>query len=506
VQISLEPFKIGKALLENGQFDEAIAVLEPVVKEHSKDINAHYALASAYLHSGKLEAAMQELERCKALLPDFQEDVREDCESQGEVCLDEMVPMSLSAREQPLAEFIESITRRYEAEDLQKTTGEVFEQSEASAGKIVEYTAPQHLPGYLVHGQNAEYAPGHYQARFRMRILPREDNQSPAIGTGVFFEVYDNHLGIFAQESVLIENTQEEPVEGFKDYTVNFDLTHSATLQFRVKATGQAQVAVDKIDVYPRLPLQIYRLFAQGKARRELYDETLHYVQEVLSVDPWTLKYQQDLLQTLIKIEKWTDVLQLLTSHQSLSEMHTGIASGLFEREDIANTQFRQFLKELSSRFSPPKPLNYTFADTITLQGYDVSPATLSAGDQFSIHYFWKLLQSTNEDYAIFVHFIKKDRPLFFETRTRIKRLLRFPVTDMFQQDHHPLHGAYPTNRWIPGELIREEYDVGVPQHLEPGIYEIWIGVWNPLTEKRLQSNGKTKVKIGEIKIEKRDG
>jgi hypothetical protein len=71
----------------------------------------------------------------------------------------------------------------------------------------------------------------------------------------------------------------------------------------------------------------------------------------------------------------------------------------------------------------------------------------------------------------------------------------------MFQQDHEPLKENYPTSRWIPHELIHEQYDVTVPANLEPGRYEIWLGVWNPFTGIRLESNGNRKVKIGTLAI-----
>jgi len=109
-------------------------------------------------------------------------------------------------------------------------------------------------------------------------------------------------------------------------------------------------------------------------------------------------------------------------------------------------------------------------------------------------------------DYAFFVHFIKEGEWLVSETTSKIKRRLGFPVRQMFQQDHEPLNGAYPTSVWIPGELVRERYDVIVPPELEPGTYTIWIGVWNPLTKKRLHSGDANKIKIGEITIWPKNG
>jgi hypothetical protein len=83
----------------------------------------------------------------------------------------------------------------------------------------------------------------------------------------------------------------------------------------------------------------------------------------------------------------------------------------------------------------------------------------------------------------------------------KIQRAVGIPVTTMFQHDHQPLHGTYPTSRWFAGELIREQYELTVPPNLEPGIYTIWIGLWNPLTHERLQSREHTKIQIGELHL-----
>ena len=101
-----------------------------------------------------------------------------------------------------------------------------------------------------------------------------------------------------------------------------------------------------------------------------------------------------------------------------------------------------------------------------------------------------------------FLSILKEKEILFVsEIMSKIQQRLGIPVNKLFQQDHQPLYGAYPTSDWLPDELIREQYDVVVPEDLSPGTYEIWIGLWNPLTKQRLQSNGKKTIKIGEIHI-----
>ncbi len=521
-RLSFEPLTVGEALVENGHVDAAIALLEPVVEKSRKNMAVCAVLANAYQQNGQLGDAMNVLEHSIALLPYFQEEMLEACEEQGESCVSELMASTflsglhldsadrrhVEATEERgrhktdhLAALLAPMTRRYEAEATTGTNGGSVEQADASAGQILTFTPSQHQPGYLVYGQRAEYLPGKYQARFWMKIGQSPPQQASTRGITAYFEVFDTRLGIIAQDSVAAESEEPEGEHEFKAYTLDFDLPRAAELQFRVKTTGFSEVSADVIEVYPRLPLQLVQTAAQVKRARGAYDEALRLWQDLCSVDPWTPQYRREVLATLLDAEYWNGALAFLTQYHSLADPRTGLATLLLEAQQISGARVLDYREELLSRFSPGIVRDDEFSGTIRLLGYELSADAVHPGENVRIRYFWKSVNQIDEDYAIFVHFLKKGLLPFAHERVQLARLLRRPVTTMFQHDHYPLHGTYPTNRWLPGEMVREQYELTVPAHIEPGTYEIWLGVWNPLTNKRLQSNGDTKMKIGELEI-----
>ena len=502
VHISLNPLDVGKAYLEHHQVQEAIAVLEPLVKDKSENIDARYALAVAYHETGTPEAALEQLRQCKQLLPEFQEDMLDTCEDLGDACTSELMRSAEPDTEGSLSALLRPLIRRYEAEEDSFNTGEVLTLEGASNGEVLSFNPPEDAPGFLLYGQYAEYQPGQYQARFHINIRERNDSQPQSIVSALFLEVYHKQFGIIERKRIPLESGIDRQPDIFGDYTLNFDLKKPATLEFRVETTGQAHVDVDYIDVYPRLPLQIYQTLAEVSLQQGAYDEALAYAQQIIGIDPWTPESQVTLLQVFRKTEQWEEALNLINKSFRSSSTHTGLASAVFEAGGDEHPQIQQAFEELHAPFTPAIPVNAVFADSIEFLGYDISATTLKPGELFTIHYLWKSLKPVEAEYTIFVHFIKQGEFFASETLSKIKRRLGVPVKRMFQHDHQPLNGAYPTSDWLPHELIHEHYEVNVPANLEPGTYEIWIGLWNPLTKTRLTSEGQNKIHIGELHIQ----
>ena len=410
VRLSLNPLDIGQAYLANDQPGEASAILEALVKKQPENIQARYYLALAYQQTGKLEAAAQELEHCNHLLPNFRQTILQQCETQGTTCTSELVKTDPHPQDmqEHIADFLQPITRRYEAEQLSRKTGNISRQDAASNGKVVVFDPAKNPPEYLVYGQYATYPPGLYQARFRIQSQKSYDDRAQPLGTAFFIEVYNKDLGILEREGIFLENRQKTQPAEFREYTLNFDLAYSATLEFRVETTGYARVAVDKIDVYPRLPQQIYRAVAQVKLSNGAYDDALSDLEQLLIIDPWSPSLQIDALKAELDAQKWENALEIITKHQDLSNMRTGIASVVVDAEQIVNPRLRDYLERLYAHFVPQIPCEHIFDQTLALIGYDLAPTTTTAGDRFRIQYFWKALRPVDEDYTVFVHFKRK--------------------------------------------------------------------------------------------------
>lgn len=125
---------------------------------------------------------------------------------------------------------------------------------------------------------------------------------------------------------------------------------------------------------------------------------------------------------------------------------------------------------QLTSNISSYK-IAVNFSNKIQLLGYNISTLN-KEGRMFYIEYYWQSLQKMNKNYTIFVHFTSNNG-------TKM----------MFQQDHLPAYGMHQTSKWKPGEIIKEEYFVSVPQDVPSGTYDIRIGLWYPPTEERLPTD-----------------
>jgi tetratricopeptide (TPR) repeat protein len=474
VHFSLNPLEIGQVYLAIENPQAALPILEQVVKNQPHDIHSRYYLGLAYQQAGKPEAAISELAYCQTLLPEFQ------------------------------TAFPHTI---YEAEDLQQQTGTIIAQADASNGKVVVSQPGTDSAGFLVYGPYVEFKPGQYQARYRMKVGKPGDTPVVQNKTALFFDVYNSKQELCLQrDSLLVEEAEYDSGEGYRDYTVNFDLVSPTTLEFRVETTGTVPVAVDRIEVYPRQPVQIYQTLAHAKSSLGMVQQAYQFLQQATAIDPWTPALQIDVLQALLRLQQWENAVQFAKRTGRFALTHTGLVTYLdpqltslpFDVPDVV----AQFYKDVYTHFAPEYALVHQFGDQLASIGYDLGTEKLVPGGQFTIRYYWKALKSMHEDYAIFVHFAKKGKLLTPEIVAKFKRKLDRPITDLFQQDHQPVDSVYPTHTWLAQELIREQYTVTVPPEIEPGTYEIWIGVWNPFTQTRLQSDGKTKVKIGELVID----
>lgn len=78
------------------------------------------------------------------------------------------------------------------------------------------------------------------------------------------------------------------------------------------------------------------------------------------------------------------------------------------------------------------------------------------------IKYYWKSLKKVDEDYAVFVHFLNESDDI------------------VFQHDHQPVNGLYPTSKWKSGEIIKEEYWINIPDTVRAGKYYIRVGLYTP--------------------------
>jgi hypothetical protein len=101
------------------------------------------------------------------------------------------------------------------------------------------------------------------------------------------------------------------------------------------------------------------------------------------------------------------------------------------------------------------QPLEADFGGRIALLGYELGQTAVQPGDSLYLMLFWQALADVGEDYSLTVALVDEDRKAMGEER------------------FSPLVRAYPTSRWVAGEVWRGQYDFTVPIEAQPG--QVWL-------------------------------
>jgi hypothetical protein len=105
------------------------------------------------------------------------------------------------------------------------------------------------------------------------------------------------------------------------------------------------------------------------------------------------------------------------------------------------------------------QPLEADFGGRIALLGYELGQAPMQPGDSLYLMLFWQALADMGEDYSLTVALVDEDGKVVGEERLS------------------PLVRAYPTSRWVAGEVWRGQHDFMVPIEAQPGLARLQIGL-----------------------------
>jgi hypothetical protein len=132
-------------------------------------------------------------------------------------------------------------------------------------------------------------------------------------------------------------------------------------------------------------------------------------------------------------------------------------------------------------------PMHTMFEDAIELVGADYPP-TIRRPGSIPLTLYFRVHKKPKPGFRVFVHFDSPSEP----------RILG---------DHALLNGVFPTDYWLPGEYIRDTYDVEVPLMTTPaGRYTLLVGFWPGGEGKRLKitsghNDGGDRTQVGSIEI-----
>ena len=104
-------------------------------------------------------------------------------------------------------------------------------------------------------------------------------------------------------------------------------------------------------------------------------------------------------------------------------------------------------------------PLRADLGEQVRLLGYALSSETVSAGDTLLLTLYWQALAPLTERYTVFTHLLDANAQI------------------QAQVDSEPQGGGLPTDQWVAGEMVQDNYALAVPDTasgphiLEVGMY-----------------------------------
>jgi len=116
----------------------------------------------------------------------------------------------------------------------------------------------------------------------------------------------------------------------------------------------------------------------------------------------------------------------------------------------------------------PTYATDLSFAGQVRLAGYDADLAALRPGGTLVVALYWQPVQPLSDNYHTFVH------------------LLNAAGEKVAQSDHPPGGVFYPTNLWRPGEMLRDQHALPLPDDLRPGRYRLLVGLYRYPSLQRL--------------------
>jgi hypothetical protein len=112
--------------------------------------------------------------------------------------------------------------------------------------------------------------------------------------------------------------------------------------------------------------------------------------------------------------------------------------------------------------------LGAEFGQSIILEGYSLEYGAAEAGSLLNLTLHWQARQPVGQNYKVFVHLLDRDGRL------------------VAQRDSEPVGGSRPATTWRAGEPITDQVGLLLPPDLEPGEYELLVGMYDPETLERL--------------------
>jgi hypothetical protein len=132
----------------------------------------------------------------------------------------------------------------------------------------------------------------------------------------------------------------------------------------------------------------------------------------------------------------------------------------------------------------PAYPLPATSEGAPSVSGYSLSASDVAPGQSITITLQWRAAGPLNENETVFVQMLDSGGQL------------------AAQGDGPPLAGHYPTTAWAAGEQFDDPHRIDVPPFVQPGLYDVLIGLYDPRDGTRVPVGAGDAVRLeGAIRV-----
>jgi len=132
------------------------------------------------------------------------------------------------------------------------------------------------------------------------------------------------------------------------------------------------------------------------------------------------------------------------------------------------NVRFHDIKVLPRSETGLPNPGHFNFRNKIALAGYEMDRRKVEPGETIHLTLYWQGLAEMEDDYTVFVHLLREGDQIWAGT------------------DRQPQQGAAPTSTWSKGQVVVDEYELGIGADAPPDVYEVEVGLYLPETGNRL--------------------
>lgn len=117
---------------------------------------------------------------------------------------------------------------------------------------------------------------------------------------------------------------------------------------------------------------------------------------------------------------------------------------------------------------APEVQLQQIRGNAVELLGADLPAAPLRSGEAVTVTLYWRVLETVDEAYTAFVHFVGPDGAVWA------------------QSDSWPAGGEAPTMTWMPGEVIIDMHTLRIREDAPAGTYDVYAGLYDALRGARV--------------------